>query len=182
MVLPDIRNDLVLKIGDLRRSLIGEFDKGREDTALQLAKTYLSVGMLDEARGIVTEYAAETPFGEFLLDLTRIVDGEPVDVGSSVFKESCLGMQALWRALAQAKAEEFEAALKSELSSGAALEEFPLYTRQIIAAELGLVAARQGAWRVAADPGQPQSASGTRPDSDPQAPAAPPATAGFLPR
>lgn len=148
LTLPDVLpgQHLANKIGEQRKALIGEFDLGNSKPAIELAKSYLSVGMLHEARNIIQEFALDDALGQFLIDVTNAWAGKRVAQAGSLFKDECIGVQALWRAYAQARAGDVEAAMKSEISSGAALEELPLHPRQIVAAELGLTAASLGQW------------------------------------
>lgn len=148
LTLPDIysADQLARTIGDLRKQLVGEFDRSDEDTAVQLAKIYLSVGMFEEARHVLLEYAPAHAFGFYIQDTIDVVLGDDAHRDGSLFKDECIGLQALWRAYAQARLGDADAALRSEVSSGAALQDLPLYPRQLIASELGLIAASAGRW------------------------------------
>lgn len=149
LTLPDIQtgDELARSIGESRKILVGEFDATDAGTGLKLAKKYLSVGMVEEARSVIVEYAPDDALSRFLLDVADAMSGDLEEVTGSLSKDECIGPQALWRAYAQARAGHPEAALRSEISSGAALEELPLLPRQIVAAELGLTAADQGEWQ-----------------------------------
>lgn len=146
--LPDVLpgQHLSLSIGELRKNLVGEFDTANPEPAIELAKTYLAVGMIHEARAVIFEYAPDHALGQFYLDLSNIWNGIDTGDGGSVFKDECIGVQALWRAFAQAREGNIDEALRSEVSSGAALEELPLYLRQVVSSELGLAAAKKGQW------------------------------------
>ena len=148
LTLPDVLagQHLAYSIGEQRKALIGEFDAANPEPAIALGKTYLAVGMIHEARSIISEYASDDPLGQFLLDVANVWTGEDVERTGSLFKDECIGVQALWRAFAQARVGEVDDAQKSEISSGAALEELPLHARQVVASELGLVAAKAGDW------------------------------------
>ena len=146
--LPDVMSGEHLShlISEQRRNLIGEFDVANSDHAIALAKTYLSAGMALEAKVIIDEFAADSPIGQFLMDVAQVWLGLPISSGSSLLKEECIGIQALWRAFAQARRGDLEEATRSEVSSGAALEDLPLHVRQVVSSDLGLVAANMGQW------------------------------------
>lgn len=148
LALPDLMpgDELARSIGESRKALVGEFDSTDPHSGLELAKKYLSVGMVVEARSVVSEYSPGSALSFFLLDVADALSGGLAEVEGSLAKDECIGLQALWRAYAQSRAGQQEAALKSEISSGAALEELPLLPRQIVAAELGLTAAERGEW------------------------------------
>lgn len=148
LTLPDVLpgERLAITIGEQRKALVGEFDTGNTEPAIALAKSYLSVGMLHEARTLIEEFAHDDALGQFMLDVANSWAGEVVSRSGSLFKDECIGIQALWRAYAQARAGDVDAALKSEISSGSALEELPLHPRQVVGAELGLIAASRGQW------------------------------------
>ncbi|MEM9059212.1 MAG: hypothetical protein AAGD13_02015 [Pseudomonadota bacterium] len=151
LLLPDFASpaEFVDTVSKKRRLLVGEFDAGDTETAVDLAKSYLSVGFTLEAKTIIDEYASEHPLGQFLRDASGLLDGKPAPSGSSVLTSDCLGAQALWRALSQALSDDRDTALRSELAAGNSLEEFPSYPRQVIAARLGLAATDLGEWDVA---------------------------------
>lgn len=148
LTLPDLMpgDELARSIGDSRKALVGEFDSTDPGSGLELAKKYLSVGMVEEARSVVSEYSPGSALSYFLLDVADALSGDLAEIEGSLAKDECIGLQALWRAYAQSRAGQPEAALTSEISSGAALEELPLLPRQIVAAELGLTAADRGEW------------------------------------
>ena len=148
LTLPDVQpgDGFARSIGESRKALVGEFDATDTTTGLELAKKYIAVGMVEEARSVVSEYLPDHALSQFLLDISDALSGDLPNVSGSLSKEECIGIQALWRAFAQSRAGQQEAALRSEISSGAALEELPLLPRQIVAAELGLTAADRGEW------------------------------------
>lgn len=146
--LPDIisSEELARQIGDLRLKLFGEFDAVDAKPAIELAKVYVSVGMLLEARTTIQEYAPDHAVGHFLSDVSSAMLGDLDYFEGSLFKEECIGIQALWRAYGQARIGAGAAALRSEVASGTALEELPIHVRQVVASELGLLAADNGQW------------------------------------
>ena len=151
LLLPDYPSstEFINAVAEKRRSLVGEFDTGDPETAIDLAKSYISVGFTLEAKTVIAEYASEHPLGQFLTDASGLLDGQPAPAGSAVLTPDCLGSQALWRALSQALADESASAIRSELSGGNSLEEFPSFPRQMISARLGLAAADVGQWDTA---------------------------------
>lgn len=146
--LPDVQpgDGFARSIGESRKALVGEFDATDTTTGLELAKIYIAVGMVEEARSVLSEYLPGHALSPFLLGVSDALSGGLSEVPGALSKEECIGAQALWRAFAQSRAGQQEAALRSEISSGAALEELPLLPRQIVAAEIGLTAADRGEW------------------------------------
>ncbi len=134
------------KISDLRRGLIGEFDRADPDQAIALAKLYVFAGFTDEAREVLRSFAADHSLAPIYMEMSRLRDGETLPADASILKTDCVGEQALWRAFAAALASNGSLAVQSEIAAGRALERMPVELRENVAAWIGFAAANDGDW------------------------------------
>ena len=146
---PHTRDNIVLKISEHRKALIGEFDRPDQDVAINLAKLYISVGLETEASAVLTAFAPDHPLGPVYMEIANLIGGRPLTPGADLLHESCLGDQALWRAFAHAIGGNNEASLQAERASGRALERLDSDIRERVAAQIGLAATELSEWSVA---------------------------------
>lgn len=144
----DVVHDVVFveRIGELRRQLVGEFDRPESNNALGLAKLYVSARFGEEARGILADFTTELPEAKLYHELSLLLDGHALPATASVLKADCVGDQSIWRALAQAMAGAGSEAVSDESISGRALERLPVHLREFFAAWIGNAAADIGDW------------------------------------
>lgn len=142
-------NERIDRIGQLRASLIGEFDKPDQKAVLDLARVYLSDGLSEEALALLAEFGGATNAAAVLSEVALVIAGKPLPEGSSLLKRDCIGPQALWRALAMVALGDLEGAMAAEAAAGRALEKLPPALRKDLGARLGLAAADAGQWDTA---------------------------------
>lgn len=126
--------------------LVGEFDRPDGDAADEAARLLLAAELDNEAALVLETFAEPGPGARLLADIATLIRGGLPQAASSIWKDDCLGSQALWRAYAQASAGVNSAAVQSERASGQAMEHLPLGLRRRVAAAIGLAAVRQGLW------------------------------------
>jgi hypothetical protein len=116
-------------ISALRLALSEDIDAVDEDTALQLARLYISLGFGAEARAVLDAMAPRHPETARLSAMAHLVDGEPAPRGSLDRLAECPGRAQLWVALATGTATESEAVM-------VAVSELPLALRRHVAPRL----------------------------------------------
>jgi hypothetical protein len=136
-------------LGVLRRQLVGEFDRPVEETAADLAKLYLAAEFTAEVRAVLSDFPVEPAMAQLYLELAQLLDGDELAEGASIMKPDCVGDQAVWRALAHARAGNGSEAVRTEAISGRALERLPIRLRELVAAWIGDAAADEGDWDAA---------------------------------
>jgi len=139
--------DIAAEIARLRRGLLGEFDRPRAEAARDLARLYIALELVPEARAVLATFAAEDVRSRRLDWMARVVAGAPGPAGAQA---ECGDRQALWQAAAAAARGEAPRALALMRRSGRALQVMPTGLRQRFALRLGGAAADLGDWASAA--------------------------------
>ncbi|WP_339113516.1 hypothetical protein [Thioclava sp. GXIMD2076] len=101
-------------ISNLRRSLIGEFDKPDETVALRLAQIYIALGFGAEAEAIVENFSVDDDAQNVIHLMAGIVDGKPVAQNNPLLSMStCDGSVAFWALLGQNTSDPLEINMKA---------------------------------------------------------------------
>ncbi|WP_406720264.1 hypothetical protein RPE78_08130 [Thioclava litoralis] len=101
-------------ISNLRRSLIGEFDKPNEQGALRLAQTYLAFGFGAEAQSILQNFPIDPEAQDAVKLMANVIDGEPVSSANPLLAMSaCDGAVAFWAMMGQEKSDPLSVNLKA---------------------------------------------------------------------
>ncbi|HHI69779.1 MAG TPA: hypothetical protein ENJ91_02155 [Rhodobacteraceae bacterium] len=88
------------KISDLRRSVVGEFDKADEKTVGLLVKAYIYAGFGAEAESVLRAFDMNPENADVLLAMSRIVDQRGVSDQKTLANQiACDSGAALWAAL-----------------------------------------------------------------------------------
>lgn len=141
--------DFARQMAEVNASLTAEFDLIDEDSAIDLARLYLSRGIAPEAIMVLENFSQDDARATVLQEIAHVLQGRKLAPGTSLMKEDCRGNHAIWRGYANALSGEMQAALDDELLAGNALGELPFYLRQRIAGQLGLAAADLSDWDTA---------------------------------
>jgi hypothetical protein len=116
-------------ISALRLALSEDIDAVDEETAMQLARLYISLGFGAEARAVLDAMAPGHPETGLLSAMAHLVDGEPAPAGTLDSLADCPGRAQLWVALATETATEPAAVM-------VAVSELPLALRRHVAPRL----------------------------------------------
>ena len=137
------------EISRLRRDLIGEFDRIDNQVAVELVRYYLSMGLVEEARALLTDFLDGDSRQILYLEIASILDGEPLPDPGVLRKSGCSEEQDLWLAQALALDGFNGDALETANATGRALERLPQHLRERAAAHIGMAAVRTGKWATA---------------------------------
>ena len=92
---------LLAQLADLRRGLLGEFDRPEPDGVLRLARLYLNAGFGAEAQALLETLSISSQESTVLQELARIIDStEPLPDGVLRSHVGCDNAAALWAVLA----------------------------------------------------------------------------------
>ncbi len=137
------------ELGRLRQTLVGEFDRANEQTALELARLYLAHGLGIEAERVVADFAPAAREAPLIAALGRLAEGVALPGPGLLAVPGCRGQHGLWQAVSAALAGRPDAAVVPEVEALGALEQMARGLRGTVAARLGLAAAASGRWDVA---------------------------------
>ena len=137
--------DLAGDISELRRTLLGEFDKPIPARVRDLARLYIYHGLGAEAQQALRLYGAGLPKTDLLYELSYIIDGKQPSLDGVIASAGpCSGRTALWFGAGRMPAPDTPMSASIEAALLDAFSEMPVELRRILGPPLIINAVDQG--------------------------------------